>query len=91
MSLNISNIVSADDHVQETSDLWERRLSGRLRDKGPKVVKTPERYCAWKWGNNPPRPFGMDVWADRDKPKDRDINLVRMEEIAPSTYDPMRG
>jgi predicted TIM-barrel fold metal-dependent hydrolase len=30
----------------------------------------------------------MEVWADRQRPDDRDINLVKLEEIAPSTYDP---
>jgi predicted TIM-barrel fold metal-dependent hydrolase len=88
MSLNISKFVSADDHVQETPDLWERRLPAHLRDKGPKIVKTPEGYCAWAFGDGAPKPFGMDVWADRNRPDDRDINLVRLEEIAPSTYDP---
>jgi uncharacterized protein len=88
MSVNVSKFVSADDHVQETPDLWERRLPAQLRDKGPKVVKTPEGYCQWVFAKNPPKPFGMDVWADRNRPDDRDVNLVRMDEIAPSTYDP---
>jgi hypothetical protein len=88
MGLNISKFVSADDHVQETPDLWEKRLPAKFRDKGPKVTKTPEGYCAWVFADNPPKPFGMDVWADRVRPDDRDVNLVKQEEVAPSTYDP---
>ena len=88
MSLNITKIVSADDHVQETPDLWEKRLPAKFRGKGTKVTTTPEGYCAWVWGKNPPKTFGMDVWADRKRPEGRDVSLVRMDEIAPSTYDP---
>jgi predicted TIM-barrel fold metal-dependent hydrolase len=86
--MNIEKIISADDHVQETPDLWELRLPKHLRDKAPKVIRLENGGAAWAWGNNPPRPLGMDVWAGREIRDDRDIECVAWEKIYPGTYDP---
>jgi predicted TIM-barrel fold metal-dependent hydrolase len=86
--MTIKRIVSADDHVQETPDLWERRLPVHLRDKAPKVIKLENGGVAWAWGTNPPKPMGMDVWAGREIRDDRDIETVSWERIYRGTYDP---
>jgi predicted TIM-barrel fold metal-dependent hydrolase len=86
--VTIEKIISADDHVQETPDLWERRLPKHLRDKAPKVIKLETGGVAWAWGNNPPRPLGMDVWAGREIRDDRDIETVTWERVYRGTYDP---
>jgi predicted TIM-barrel fold metal-dependent hydrolase len=80
-------IVSADDHLQEAPDLWQARLPERLREKAPRIVTLPDGHAAWAWGDNPPHPFGWDVWGGREIAPDRDTNLVRWEEIHPGTYD----
>ncbi len=86
--MNIEKIISADDHVQETPDLWERRLPKHLRDKAPKIIRLENGGSAWAWGNNPPRPLGMDVWAGREIRDDRDIECVPWDKIYRGTYDP---
>jgi len=86
--MTIEKIISADDHVQETPDLWERRLPKHLREKAPKIIKLDNGGVAWAWGNNPPRPLGMDVWAGREIRDDRDIETVAWECIYRGTYDP---
>ncbi len=86
--MKIDKIISADDHVQETPDLWERRLPKHLRDKAPKVIKLANGGAAWAWGSNPPRPLGMDVWAGREIRDDRDIETVAWEKVYRGTYDP---
>jgi predicted TIM-barrel fold metal-dependent hydrolase len=86
--MNIERIISADDHVQETPDLWERRLPPGLRSKAPKVIRLDDGGAAWAWGNNPPRPLGMDVWAGREIRDERDIETVPWEKVYRGTYDP---
>ena len=86
--MQIEKIISADDHVQETPDLWERRLPPHLRDKAPKVVHLDNGGAAWAWGANPPRPLGMDVWAGRQIRNDHDIETVPWEKVYRGTYDP---
>ncbi len=86
--MNIEKIISADDHIQETPDLWEKRLPKHLRDKAPKMIHLDNGGSAWIWGSNPPRPLGMDVWAGREVRDDRDIECVPWEKVYPATYDP---
>jgi hypothetical protein len=64
--MKIDKIISADDHVQERPDLWQRRLPEHLRDQAPKLIKLENGGAAWAWGSNPPRPLGMDVCAQAD-------------------------
>jgi predicted TIM-barrel fold metal-dependent hydrolase len=86
--MKIDKLISADDHVQETPDLWQRRLPSHLRDKAPKVIQLDNGGAAWAWGSNPPRPLGMDVWAGREIRDDRDIETVAWDKVYPGTYDP---
>jgi hypothetical protein len=86
--MTIEKIISADDHLQETPDLWERRLPVHLREKAPKIIRLENGAAAWAWGTNPPRPLGMDVWAGREIRDDRDIETVPWEKVYRGTYDP---
>jgi hypothetical protein len=86
--MTIEKIISADDHLQETPDLWERRLPVHLREKAPKIIRLENGSAAWAWGANPPRPLGMDVWAGREIGDDRDIETVPWESVYRGTYDP---
>ncbi len=40
-------IISADDHLAETPDLWEKRLPEGLREKGPKFVELDNGGDGW--------------------------------------------
>jgi predicted TIM-barrel fold metal-dependent hydrolase len=86
--MTIEKIISADDHVQETPDLWERRLPAHLREKAPKIIRLENGAAAWAWGANSPRPLGMDVWAGREIRDDHDIETVPWEKVYRGTYDP---
>jgi hypothetical protein len=81
-------IISADDHLQETGDVWQRRVPAHLRDKAPKVVSLPNGSAAWSWGNNPPTPFSMDVMAGRKYEDYKITEGIKWEEVPPGTYDP---
>ena len=39
-------LISADDHVQEPADTWQKRVPAKFRDRAPKVVHT-EQGDAW--------------------------------------------
>ena len=71
--MEFGKIISADDHVQETPDLWEKRLPIQLREKAPKIVRLDDGAAAWAWGRNPPRPLGRDVWAGREIHSEQEI------------------
>jgi predicted TIM-barrel fold metal-dependent hydrolase len=86
--MNLDKLISADDHVQETPDLWEKRLPVHLRDRAPKIVRLDDGAAAWAWGRNPPRPLGRDVWAGREIHSEREIEAVPWEKVHPGTYEP---
>jgi len=58
-----TRFISADDHVQEPPDLWEKRLPKSLRDRAPKMIKLPDGGEAWDIPGHPPKPFGIQVVA----------------------------
>jgi predicted TIM-barrel fold metal-dependent hydrolase len=37
--MGIPRLVSPDDHIQEPAHVWETRLPGRLRDRGPRIER----------------------------------------------------
>src|SRR5208282_1412079 len=43
------NLVSADSHIIEPPDLWERWLPKKYQDKAPKLVKDDEGGDAWQY------------------------------------------
>jgi uncharacterized protein len=80
-------IISADDHVQETPDLWEKRLPASMRDKAPKIISLPDGGAAWAWAGNTRR-LGMDVWAGREVRTEKDLETVPWDKVNPATYNP---
>src|SRR5580700_1332917 len=45
-SMRHYNLISADDHVQEPPDTWQKRVPAKFRDRAPKVVRT-DQGDAW--------------------------------------------
>jgi len=81
-------IISADDHLSETPDLWAKRLPKSLRDTGPKFVTLDGGGQGWMIpGADAPRPLGLDVMAGR-KYDEYKSSGVRWEEVRPGCYDP---
>jgi predicted TIM-barrel fold metal-dependent hydrolase len=87
MNLDKVKIISADDHVQETPDLWEKRLPAALRDRAPKIITLEDGASAWSWDGNTRR-LGMDVWAGREVSTQKDLETVPWEKVNPATYEP---
>ena len=74
-------IISADDHLAETPDLWEKRLPKGLREKGPRFVQLPGGGEGWMMPGAPaPRPLGLDVMAGR-KYEDYQAVGIRWEDV----------
>ncbi len=86
--MTVDKIISAGDHVQETPDLWERRLPAHLREKAPKIIRLDNGAAAWAWGTNPPRPLGMDVWVGREIRDETEIETGPWDKVYRGTYDP---
>jgi predicted TIM-barrel fold metal-dependent hydrolase len=82
-------IISADDHLAETPDLWQKRLPKSLRERGPKFVELPGGGNGWLMpGAAAPRPLGLDVMAGRTY-EEYQASGVRWEEVRPGCYDPV--
>ena len=81
-------IISADDHLSETPDLWQSRLPQHLREKGPRFVTLPGGGNGWMMpGAEAPRPLGLDVMAGR-KYDEYKASGVPWSEVRPGCYDP---
>ncbi len=48
------NVVSADSHVNEPPDVWQKRLPARLRDRGPKLVRCADGGDGWTYEGKKP-------------------------------------
>ena len=40
--MTIAKLISADSHVVEPPDLWEKRIDKRFKDRAPKLLKDGE-------------------------------------------------
>ena len=55
-------IISADSHIIEPPDLWERWLEPKYRDKAPKLAKDEEGGDAWVYEDGGrPEPLGLST------------------------------
>lgn len=93
--------ISADGHVNEPPDLWTSRLPAKLKDRGPRVIETPNtRGHAWIMeGQQRPAPMGFSsIYFRASKRFDRASLVdgfklikdrgVRYEDIFPGSWDP---
>ena len=80
-------IISADDHLQEARDLWEKRVPASLRDEAPHLIELPDGGHGWALPNGTTRPLGLDVMAGRSY-EEYKASGVDWDEIRPGCYDP---
>jgi uncharacterized protein len=93
--------ISADGHVNEPPDLWTSRLPKKMRDRGPRVIETPNTHGhAWIMeGQVRPSPMGFSSTYFRSSKRFDKGSLVdsfneikdrgvRYEDIFPGSWDP---
>jgi predicted TIM-barrel fold metal-dependent hydrolase len=93
--------ISADGHVNEPPTLWVDRLPDKFKDRGPRVIETPNtKGHAWiVEGQTRPAPMGFSSrYFKSEKRYDRASLVegfkrikdrgVRYEDLFPGSYDP---
>ncbi len=80
------NLISADDHVQEPPDTWQRRVAAKFRDRAPRVVRT-DNGDAWVIEGQATT-LGMEVQAGR-KFEDYKASGETYDSIRKGAYDPV--
>jgi predicted TIM-barrel fold metal-dependent hydrolase len=87
-----SALVSADSHVNEAPDLFETRLSSRLRDRGPRLLRGADGQDAWVTEGLKPSPLTFGVHAagkraDQEAFTSRTL-FINRDEMVQGSYDP---
>ena len=93
--------ISADGHVNEAPTLFTDRLPARFRDRGPRVIETPNtKGHAWVMeGQSRPSPMGFSSMYSRSSKRYDRASLVegfkqikdrgvRYEDVFPGSWDP---
>ncbi|MGO9057698.1 MAG: amidohydrolase family protein [Candidatus Binataceae bacterium] len=79
-------LISADDHVQEPPDTWQKRVPARFRDRAPKVVRT-EQGDAWVIDGQATT-LGMEVQAGK-KFEEYKATGETYDSIRKGSFDPV--
>ena len=83
-------IISADSHVNEPEDLWQKRLPEKLRPMGYKLVDCDDGGQGWTAEGAKPTSYGLIAVAqtggDFTKYK---ASGVRFADLPPGNYDPV--
>jgi predicted TIM-barrel fold metal-dependent hydrolase len=95
------NAISADGHVNEPPTLWTDRLPAKFKDRGPRVIETPNtKGHAWIMeGQQRPSVMGFSSMYFRSSKRFDRASLVegfkqikdrgvRYEDVFPGSYDP---
>jgi predicted TIM-barrel fold metal-dependent hydrolase len=94
--------ISADGHVNEPPTLWQDNLPEKFKERGPRIIETPNtKGHAWIMeGQKRPSPMGFSSMYSRSTTKrfDRASMVdsfkqikdrgVRYEDVFPGSYDP---
>ena len=60
------HLISADSHVLEPPDLWEKRLPAKFVERAPKLVRDSAGGDAWVYGDSAtPEPLGLTATAGK--------------------------
>jgi predicted TIM-barrel fold metal-dependent hydrolase len=96
-----AQLISVDDHLIETAEVWQQRLPLKYQEAGPKVVEaTGEEFDQYGFGQRVPK--GAHVWqlegkvygqlglnAVAGKPSEEiGIEPARFEDMRPGCYEP---
>src|SRR5579883_949694 len=86
MTTKTYNIISADDHVQEPPDTWQSRVPGKLKQRAPRIVSTPEGD-AWEVDGRRYGALGLGAQAGR-RYEDYKASGDTYNTIRKGTFDP---
>ncbi len=81
-----ATIISVDDHVVEPPHLFETYLPEKLREKGPRLIETPEGHQVWQFEGQVYTQVGMNAVAGRRKETVK-LEPFRFEQMRPGCYD----
>ena len=81
------HVISADGHVVEAPDMWERFLPKKYQDRAPKLVKDPLGGDGWQYEpGTPPAGIGnVTMWAGKSY-DDNGWHGVKYDQINPGCY-----
>lgn len=80
-------VISADDHVQEASDAWTKRVPAKFRDRAPRIERGPDGD-AWVIDGKRGRSIGGGVQAGK-KFEEYNLKDATYATIRPGSYDPV--
>lgn len=88
-SSNVYDLISADSHVLEPPDIFEKRLPAGLRDRAPRL-EACNGGSAWMVDGHGPVPLpATAAWGSGCRLADRgDGKPVAFDEVLPGLYDP---
>jgi predicted TIM-barrel fold metal-dependent hydrolase len=81
-------LISADSHINEAPDLWEARLPARLRERGPRLVRTDDGQDVWVAEGFGPVPL---MWATNAAGQRREGEAFDDHEMTIGRDEMMRG
>jgi predicted TIM-barrel fold metal-dependent hydrolase len=79
-------VVSSDDHLQETDDTWVKRVPSNLRDRVPRLRRTPDGDI-WFIDGKPAGGLSLSIQAGH-KFEEYRADKVFWEDARPGCYDP---
>jgi predicted TIM-barrel fold metal-dependent hydrolase len=80
-------IIDADAHVYEPPDVWQERVASRLRDRAPRVERTPEGDVWLFDGGDRVRAVGLMAAAGQSYLQFRPSGLT-YDDLRPGHFDP---
>jgi predicted TIM-barrel fold metal-dependent hydrolase len=81
-------LISADSHINEAPDLWERRLPRRIRERGPRLVRTDDGKDVWVADGISPTPL---MWATNAAGQRREGEAFDDHEMTIPREEMIRG
>ncbi|MBX7160702.1 MAG: amidohydrolase [Acidimicrobiia bacterium] len=81
-------LISVDDHVVEPPHVWQERLPAAMRERGPKIVRKPERGIEfWVYEDRKYATIGLNAVAGRPK-EEYNYEPTRYDQMRSGCYDP---
>ena len=81
-------IISADSHVVEAPDLWDRWLEAKFRDRAPQLVKDADGGDAWLYNRKgQPEPLGLVSCVNIPRDRMKWTGYRYGDNVHPSCYE----